>query len=229
MKNKKIIVVSLGGSLIIPYDVNYPYLKKFKRIILRHLNNYKIVIVCGGGGLARKYIRAIKKEGGDIHHQSLAGINATRANARFLSYFFGFEPRWGIPHKMRVLKKYLRKRSLVICGGLEYKPDQTSDSTSANIAAKLKGEFVNLTDVPGLYNKNPKKNKNAKLIPKISWEDFDKIAEKLKYEPGQHFVLDQNASKIIKKEKIKTYIMKSPEALDKFLRGKKFTGTVIED
>lgn len=224
---KKTIVISLGGSQIIPDKVNYPYLKEFKKIILKNLKKYKIVIVCGGGSLARNYIEAIKKENLGLYPQSLAGISATRTNARFLSYFFGFEPEWGVPHKMRILKKYLKKRNLVICGALEYKPDQTSDSTAAQIASKLNSEFVNLTDVSGLYNKDPKKHKGAKLIQKISWEDFDKIVKKINFKPGQHFVLDQKASKIIKNKKIKTYIMKNPQDLDNFLNEKRFLGTTI--
>lgn len=224
----KTIVISLGGSEIIPDDVNYKYLEEFKKVILKQLKNYKIVIVCGGGSVARKYIEAVRKSGGNLFHQALVGINATRANARFLSYFFGFDPEWGIPHKMRILKKYLRKRNLVICGALEYRPDQTSDSTAATIASKLDADFVNLTDVAGLYDRDPKKFRNVKLISRISWEDFDKIVKKIKFKPGQHFVLDQTASKIIKSEKIKTLIMKNVKELDKFFRNEKFTGTVIE-
>ncbi len=224
----KVIVISLGGSEIIPDGVNERYLRDFKKVILRNTKEKKIVVVTGGGSLARKYIDAIKGEGGNFFHQALAGINATRANARFLSYFFGFDPEWGIPHKMSTLKKYLRKRNLVICGALEYKPEQTSDSTAAQIASHLDADFVNLTDVKGLYDKDPKKFRGAKMISKISWKDFDKIASKIKFKPGQHFVLDQNASKIIRSKKIKTIIMKEVLELDKFLNNKKFTGTVIE-
>ena len=224
---KKVIVISLGGSLIIPGGVNYKYLKEFKKIILKHLKGYQFVIVCGGGSLARNYIRAIEKEKGSVYYQSLAGISATRVNARFLSYFFGLDPKWGIPHNMRILKKYLRKRGIVICGGLEYREDQTSDSTSAEIALRLGAEFVNLTDVLGLYTRNPKEFKDAKFIPEISWKSFHSRAIKMGFKPGQHFVLDQSASKIIMKNKIKTYIMKSSKELDNFLKNKKFKGTTI--
>ena len=225
---KKTVVISLGGSQIIPGEVNHTYLKKFKDIVLKHRKKYNIVVVCGGGSLARKYIKAIQKESGDLFHQSLAGINATRANARFVSYFFGYDPKWGIPHEMKTLKKYLRKRSLVICGALEYKPNQTSDSTAALIAKNLKADFVNITNIKGLYDKNPEKNKNAKFIQNISWKEFNSMAQKLKFKPGQHFVLDQTASKIIKKNKIKTLIIKEVKELDNFLNNKKFVGSVIE-
>ncbi len=225
---RKMIVLSLGGSLIIPDNINTEYLKKFKKVILKNKKNYKFIIVCGGGNIARKYISALKIVGMNSLFQSYAGISATRTNARFMSYFFNQDQKRGIPKKMREVKKYVRKHSVVFCGALEYRPNQTSDSTAAEVARAFKCEFINLTDVAGLYDKNPKEFKNAKLVKEISWEDFDKIVEKLSFYPGQHFVLDQTASKIIKANKINTYILgKDMTQLDNLLNGKKFIGTTI--
>lgn len=225
---KKVVVLSLGGSLIIPENVDYEFLKKFKKTILKNIHKCKFVIVCGGGSIARKYIFALEKEGMNETFQSFAGISATRMNARFMSYFFHQDQARGIPHKMSELKKYIKKFDIVFCGALEYKPRQTSDSTSAEIAKEFKTIFVNLTDVQGLHDKNPKKFKNAKFISKISWKNFDKMANKLKFKPGQHFVLDQRASKLILKYKIPTYILgKDMKQLDNLLNGKEFKGTKI--
>lgn len=226
---KKVIVLSLGGSLIIPNDVNFAYLSKFKKIILKNSKNYKFIIVCGGGSIARKYIYALRKAGLNHMFQGFAGIAATRMNARFMSYFFKHDQEKGIPHKLSELKEDISKSNIVFCGSLEYASKQTSDSTSAQIAGFFKCEFVNLTNVHGLYDKNPSEHKDAKLIPKISWNEFDKIANKIKYQPGQHFVLDQTASKTIKKNKTTTYILgKDINQLDNLLNGKKFIGTRIE-
>ena len=225
---KKVIVLSLGGSLIIPDQIDIKYLKEFKKIILKNTRKYKFIVVTGGGSIARKYISALRETGMNETSQSFAGISATRMNARFMSYFFHQDQERGIPHKMKELKKYIKKFEVVFCGALEYKPHQTSDSTSAQIAKTFKCNFINLTDVPGLYTKNPKEFKDAKLIPEISWEGFDKIVNKIKFKPGQHFVLDQSASKIIMKNKITTYILgKNMKQLDNLLNGKKFKGTRI--
>ena len=225
---KRVIVLSLGGSLIIPNEINIPFLKEFKRIILKNTDKHKFVIVCGGGNIARKYINALKKVGMKETFQSFAGISATRMNARFMSYFFNQNQEIGIPHKMKELKKYVKKFDVVFCGALEYKPNQTSDSTSAEIAKKFKTIFINLTDVTGLHDKNPKEYKDAKFIPKISWKNFNKLVNKIKFKPGQHFVLDQTASKIIMKNKIITYILgKDMAQLDNLLKNKKFKGTII--
>jgi uridylate kinase len=225
---KKVIVISLGGSLIVPEEVEADFLNEFKKTILKNTLRNKFVIVCGGGSVARKYIFALRKYGINEKLQSFAGISATRMNARFMSYFFNANQKYGIPHSMRVLKKYLKKQDIVFCGALEYKPNQTSDSTAVEIAKKFRTIFINLTDVQGLYSKNPKENKNAKLIPKISWKEFYKMANKLKFKPGQHFVLDQTAAKGIMEDKIITYILgKNMSQFDNLLKNKKFKGTII--
>jgi len=226
---KRVIVLSLGGSLIIPENVDEKYLKEFKKIILKNTKKYKFIIACGGGSIARKYISALKKAGFNERFQSLSGISATRMNARFMNYFFKMEPEKGIPHTKSTLKKYLKKRDVVFCGALEYNPNQTSDSTAAQIARSYKTIFINLTNVKGLYDKNPKKYRNAKFIKEISWKNFDKKANESKYHPGQHFVLDQTASKIILENKIPTYIIgKDMKQLDNILNSRKFTGTLIK-
>jgi len=227
---KKVIVLSLGGSLIIPNNVNIKYLKEFKKVILKNTKKYKFVIVCGGGSVARKYISALKESKINEKLQSFSGISATRMNARFMNYFFKINPEHGIPHTMKVLKKYIKKQDIVFCGALEYKPNQTSDSTSAGIAKYFKTIFINLTNVKGLYDKNPAKYKNAKFIKEISWKEFDDMANKMKFKPGQHFVLDQTASKIIMENKIPTYIIgENMKELDNLLHNKKFKGTVINN
>lgn len=227
---KRLIVISLGGSLIIPDNVNTKFLQQFKKTIFKHTSKYKFIIVCGGGSLARKYISSLETQGLNSTFQSLAGIASTRTNARFMSYFFKQNPEKGIPHKLKQINKYLKKQDIVFCGALEYKPNQTSDSTSAEIAKAYKTEFINLTNIKGLYTDNPKTNKKAKFIPKISWKEFHKLSNKSKFKPGQHFVLDQTASKIIMQHKIKTYILgQNIKNLDNLLKGKKFIGTVIED
>ncbi len=227
--SKKIIVISLGGSLIIPDSgIDIKFLKEFKQIILKHSGKkYKFIIVTGGGSIARKYISALNISGISEKLQSMIGISSTRTNARFMSYFFNQNQEEGIPQRMNTVKKYIEKRNIVFCGALEYKPNQTSDATSVEIASHFKTIFINLTDVPGLYNKNPKEYKDAKFIPSISFQDLQKMIPKT-YKPGQHFVIDQTAAKLILKNKIKTYILgKDLTQLDNLLNKRRFKGTVI--
>jgi len=226
---KKVIVLSLGGSLIIPDEIDNKYLKEFKKVILKNTKKYKFIVACGGGSIARKYISALKKLGMNERFQSFSGIGATRMNARFMNYFFGIDPEKGIPGSKATLRKYLRKRDVIFCGALDYQPNQTSDSTAAQLARNYKSIFINLTNVKGLYDKNPKKYKDAKFIKEISWEEFNKKANESKYHPGQHFVLDQTAAKIIMEEQIPTYIIgQDLKQLDDILRNKDFKGTLIK-
>lgn len=226
---KKVIVLSLGGSLIIPDEVDAKFLKDFRKIIMKHTKKYKFIIVCGGGSIARRYINALRETGMNEIFQSFAGISATRMNARFMSFFFGQNQERGIPHTMSELSHYVKKFDVVFCGALEYKPHQTSDSTSSQIARHFKTDFINLTNVPGLYDKNPKKHKDAKFISEISWKGLHALANQSKFKPGQHFVIDQTASRIIMQNRITTYILgKNLNNLDNLLNGRKFTGTVVE-
>ena len=224
---RKIIVMSLGGSLIVPDEINTPLLNKFKQVIKKNLNKYKFVIVCGGGSIARKYIKALREQGKSEYLQSMSGIAVTRMNARFMTYFFGKDANQGIPHDMKHIASLLRRRKIVFCGALRYKPDNTSDGTAASLAGFLNCEFINITDVKGVYTSNPKTHKNAEFLKNVSWKQFNEMASKIKFKAGQHFVLDQNASKIIMKNKVPTYIIGDLGDLDRILSGKSYKGSLI--
>jgi len=226
-----VIVLSLGGSMIIPKDIHVKFLREFKKILLRNTRKFKFVVVCGGGSTAREYISGLEKE--DLpkktFFQGLLGIASTRLNARFMTYFFNEDANKGIPHDMEEIKNLLRIYDIVFCGALRYAKRETSDGTSAKLARFFKTEFINMTNVKGLYDKNPAEFKNAKFIPEISWKNFYKLATKETFKPGQHFVLDQSAAKIIKKYKIPTHIIGSdPHQIENIILGKEFIGSKIE-
>ena len=226
---KRVFVLSLGGSLIVPSQgINNDFLGEFKSAIKKLSRNNKFVIVCGGGSVARVYIDSLRKAGISEYLQSLIGISITRTNARFVSYFFDREPDDGIPHDMKHVDRLLNKNDIVFCGALRYADDQTSDSTAAKLASFLNAEFVNLTNVSGLFTSDPRKNKNAKLISKISSRDLHKMASSIKFSPGQHFVIDQKASKIIMNKKVKTFIIGSDvKNFVNLINGKEFIGTEV--
>ncbi len=219
------IVISLGGSVIVPNKVDYKFLKKFKKVI-EEIKNNKVVIVTGGGSIARKYIEALRKEKINEKILCLIGIKTTKLNAMLVSNFL--KANILIPGSINQIKKLLSKKNIVVTGALGYHFKMTSDGTAAGIAKEIKADyFINITNVKGLYNKNPKKFKDAKFIPRISFKDFNKILNKIKFKAGQNFVLDQSAAKVISKYKIKTIIIKDIRNLIKIVNNKKFIGTVI--
>jgi len=231
-----VIVLSLGGSLIVPKNIDVEFLARFRKVLLKNRKRYRFVVVCGGGSTARNYIKGLEgmkgmKGVGDrkkVYFQSLLGISSTRMNARFMTYFFGKDANRGIPHDMQSVKDSLRRNDIVFCGALRYAMNQTSDSTAVKLARFLGCDFVNLTNVKGLYEKNPKKFRKAGFIPEISSKDFLKKARAIEFHPGQHFVLDQTAAKIVDKYGVKSFILgEDMENLDRFLNGKHYVGTVI--
>lgn len=224
----KIVVISLGGSLIVPEGINFEFLERFKKEIERNYSKCRFVVVCGGGSVARKYINALRKDGKSEREMSLAGIRATRMNALFLMQFMGKSANKSLPGDMTDVENELRRNNVVVCGALRYADDETSDGTAAKLAHHLNCEFINMTNVKGLYSADPRKDKNAKFIPKISWKDFEKMALKIKFKPGQHFVLDQMAAKTIRKYSVSTYIINDKKGnITKIINGKNFIGTLV--
>lgn len=223
-------VISLGGSLIIPDEINHKFLFKFSAIIKEIIKRGdSIVIVCGGGSIARKYISVVNSLKVNEDFSSLVGIECTKTNAALVaSYFKKFHL---IPNSLADVDKELRKDKLAVCGALGFQPKMTSDGDASQIAAHIKADYlINLTNVDGLYNKDPKQW-GAKFIPAVSFSDFDKIISQIDFKAGQHFVLDQFAAKIIMREKIKTAILNGSdlENIKKFFNDEKFRGTVISE
>jgi len=227
---KKVIVISLGGSLIIPDKINEKFLESFKKTIEKNKKNYSFVVVCGGGKTARNYIGGLENQiiQNRDYFQSLLGIASTRLNARFMAYFFGEDANETLPNSMKEIKNLLKKNEIVFCGALRYSKNETSDATASKLANYFNSEFINLTDVPGLFDKNPKKYKNTEFIHEISHKEFLKMAKKISFKPGQHFVLDQKSARLIKKYNVKTYIIGTDmKNLDNILNKKHFVGTII--
>jgi uridylate kinase len=226
---KRVVVLSLGGSLIVPNEIDLDFLRKFRDVIKNNVNKFKFVVVCGGGSVSRKYIKALKDDGKNEYLQNLIGISITRTNARFMTHFFGKDANEGIPHDMKHIENLLKKNDIVFCGALRYAPDQTSDTNAVKLAHYFKTDFINLTNVKGLYDKNPNTDKSAKFIPRATIEEFSKIAMSVPQKPGMHAPVDHSAMKLIKKHKIRTIIIgRDAKQFDNFLNAKPFEGSIIE-
>lgn len=222
------MVISLGGSLIVPEKINFEFLRKFRAMLRKNYKNWRFVVVCGGGSIARKYIQLLKENKASEKELSMAGIRITRMNAITMIELFGKEANDILPMNMQEVKNNLRKNKIVICGALRYAQKSTSDGTAAKLAHFLKSDFINMTNVKGLFSDNPITNPKARFIPYETWKQFESRALRRKYHSGQHFVLDQKAAIMIREYKIKTYIIgKDIRNIDKILKNKKFTGTLI--
>jgi len=214
---------------MIPNTINTDFLDQLKKTLRKHYKEYKFVLVCGGGAIARTYIQALRHEHKSEKELSLAGIRVTRMNALLLMQYFGKEVNSMLPKTMKDVENNLKKNNVVICGALRYAPKSTSDGTAAKLAHLLKAIFINITNVPGLYTEDPKKNPKAKFIAHESWKAFEQRAKKMKYTSGQHFVLDQQAATLIRKYHIPTFIIgKDMNNFERCLTNKSWKGTRIQ-
>ncbi|MDP2925181.1 MAG: UMP kinase [Nanoarchaeota archaeon] len=228
---KRVVVISLGGSLIVPDEINMNLLDKFKKILEKNSKKNKFIVVCGGGNTARTYIKGL--DHGEIKNsfylQCLFGLEATRFNAKFMAYFFGNQANSYLPKDISDIENLLKKNNYVFCGALRMNKGETSDATAARLARYFNTIFINLTNVKGLYDQDPKRYPKARFIPEISHKEFYKKAKKIVFKPGQHFILDKKAAKIIKKYNTYTYIL-GPDMknLNNLLNNRHFVGTIID-
>ena len=59
---KKLFVISLGGSLVVPDEVSVKFLADFKRLVENETRKgSRFIIITGGGAVARHYGSALLK------------------------------------------------------------------------------------------------------------------------------------------------------------------------
>jgi len=119
-ENHEIIVISLGGSLIVPKKIDWKFLKKFRKLIVKEIKKGKrFVIITGGGYAAREYIQAAGKTAPITKDdQDWLGIHATRMNAHLIKTIFRkyAHPRINKnPHtKENLMKHFAKKEGLMV-------------------------------------------------------------------------------------------------------------------
>src|SRR3989338_866467 len=224
---QKTIVLSLGGSLICPEDYDFDFLKKFKNLIEKFIKkDYKFIIICGGGKLARNF-QEIASKSSKLDNEELdwLGIYATKINAHIVKSIFDECSEEFVVSNPN--KKINFKKNVLIASG--WKPGCSTDYDAVMIA-KIFGVngVINLSNVDFVYDKDPKKNRDAKKIEKMNWSNFIKIIGS-KWTAGLNVPFDPVAAKEAKKSKMKVSIIgKDLNNLKDLLDGKKFKGTVIE-
>lgn len=229
----KIKVLSVGGSIIIPktgFDI--VFLKKFHQLILSRVKKgEKFVLVIGGGATCRAYQSALK-QAVKVSDRDLdwLGIYTTWYNAEFVRLLFGKYAHSEViknPISKLVTSK-LVTRPVVIAGG--WKPGCSTDKDAVLLAKNFSAkEVINLSNIEYVFDKDPKKFKNAKKIAKISWRDFRKNIVGYKWFPGKNAPFDPIAAGLAEKLKLKVCILKGTDLKEvkKVLEGKKFRGTII--
>ncbi len=227
-KNKPVIVISLGGSLIVPDGgVDVDFLSRFRDLISREIKKgSRFIIVTGGGRTARRYIDAARRLG-FLHADDLdwLGIHATRINAHLIRTMFR---RHANPVVLKdPTRKIVWKEPILVASG--WKPGRSSDHV-ATMLAKLYGAklVLNLSNIAYLYTRDPRVFKNVEPICEITWPAFRKMVG-TKWDPGASLPFDPIAAKLAEKAKIKVILVdgRNVENLKLLLSGRGFEGTVI--
>ena len=127
---------------------------------------------------------------------------------------------------MTEVKNAVDSGLIVVTGGLH--PGQSTNGTAALIAEKIKAEeFLNATDVDGIYDSDPNKNKKAKKFARIDIKDLRNLLVREDSMAGGYDLMDIVALKVIERSKIQTRIIDAEiKTIEKALNGK-HVGTEI--
>jgi len=170
------------------------------------------VVVAGGGKFARHYISTARSFGSDEASLDILGIEVSRLNARLLILALGDQAYPAVPEDLEQVSKAVTTNRIVVTGGLH--PGQSTNATAALIAEKVKAfKFLNATDVDGIYDSDPNKNKVAKLFHEITVKKCIDLLGSEDSAAGAYDLMDIVALKVIERSKIPTVVVKSDPAV----------------
>jgi uridylate kinase len=231
MKKRETIIVSLGGSLIVPEEIDWRFVRNFKKVIEEKIKEgYKFIIITGGGKLARKYQEAsLKICNLTDEDRDWIGIHATRMNAHFIRTIFRKNAHQRINKNPNDLEDFYNfKEDILVAAG--WRPGFSTDYDAVLLAKYFKiKKVINLSNIDFVYDRDPKKFPDAKKLKDISWKNFRQMIGS-KWDPGMNVPFDPVASKTAEELQLEVAIMngRSLKNLENYIEGKPFKGTVIK-
>lgn len=224
------IIVSVGGSLIVPNSIDIQFLSSFKKIILEEIAaGKKFVIITGGGRTARAY-----QEAGNTvtplsaDDQDWLGIHATRLNAHLLRAVFYREAHPKIITDP-IHDTLPGNADIVIAAG--FRPGASTDLRAVEIAERLGAKkLANLSNIDFVYDKNPKEFPDATPLPKVSWSTFRTLIPD-HWDPGLSSPFDPVAATRAEELSLEVAIINGEhiEEFKKYIEGAPFQGTIIDN
>ena len=216
-----VVVMSVGGSLINPGEINIAFLERLKAFVVSRPE--KFIIITGGGAPARQYSKAAKELGLSPLSWDFVGIAATMLNGELVRQLFGVSSKV----LQRPRKVELRK-VLVGCG---WKPGCSSDY-EAVLWAKLYSVklIVNLSNTDYVFTKDPKKFPDAVPLKHVSWSNYEKMITS-EWTAGLNTPFDPIATRVAHRAKLKVAVINGQklEELGKCLDDRDFIGTVLSN
>lgn len=209
--NKKRILLKLTGELFGNKDRAISLLESkeiAKKIIKLKKIGIDLAIVIGGGNIfrgrevgAEKFDRAVADNMGMLAtiinglslQESLEGLGAKTRMLTAIEM-----PKVAEPFYRRRALHHLEKNRIVIFSGGTGNPFFTTDTAAVLRACEINADYIlKATDVDGVYDKDPDKNKDAKMYKTISFKEV--IEKDLKVMDSTAFTLcrDNNIPLIV--------------------------------
>lgn len=223
-------VLSLGGSMVVPDEVDTAYLIELKRFLIGFLDTHelaRLVLVIGGGRPARQYQQAVKEVFPEAGSEELdwTGIYATRLNARMVKAILGTYCEDAVVEDPTSVESFTG-RVLVAAG---WKPGFSTDFDAVILAEQFGADFVvNMTNIEKVYTADPRTTPEAEPIDHMGWSDFLKLTGD-RWIPGKNTPFDPVAAKHAASIGLTVISAhgKNLENLDNILTGNPFIGTTI--
>ena len=224
---KKPIIISVGGSLLVPELIDIQFIQNLKLILENQIHKgERFILVTGGGKICRHYQAAIRT----FYPESpidadWIGIHVTRLNAMMIQNIFK-----GHAHKDLVGDPSIRydwNTPILMAAG--YEPGHSTDYDAVCLANTYGvKKIINLSNIDYVYDSDPRKNKDAKKIENMRWEEFLNVIPK-EWSPGLNSPFDPTASRLAKDSEIEVHMINGEhlERLVDSIEGRDFLGTKI--
>jgi len=226
------IIMSVGGSLIVPEEIDTDFLARFKMFVESDLaeSDRRYIIITGGGKTARKYQDAANTISGiDNEDLDWLGIHTTRLNAHlFRTIFKSYAHSAVITNPDDIVDVRVDERVVIAAG---YRPGASTDLRAVQMADLLGAKkLINLTNTDYVMTADPKTDPSAEKIDDMSWEDFLKLVPE-EWDPGLSTPFDPVAAREATENNIEVAAINGAHLneLKKYLNEEPFTGTRIHN
>lgn len=225
-----ITVISLGGSIIAPNDIDIPFVTAFSDVLRRFLNEdpaRKTILIVGGGGPARSYQQAYRTlvSNPKDSDQDWIGIMATRLNAELVRAVF--EDDCSTPVVTDPTADFAFSGRILVAAG--WKPGFSTDFDAVMLAERFGARrIINLSNIDKVYSADPKLDPTAVPIDHISWDDFTTLVGTA-WSPGKNTPFDPIATQKASELDLQVIAAGGRDLanIEKVLRGQEFSGTTI--
>ena len=221
------VVVSVGGSVLIPGDNDSIYIEKLAKMLREIASDVQIAIVVGGGKMSRYYSEVGRELGGTMYQLDELGIGITRVNAKLLTVALGDIANSDIPLKAEECASMSAPGRIVVMGGTE--PGHTTDAVASMIAKNLNADrIVNASNVDAVYSDDPRKNPEAKRFSRMTIQELKDVVYD-DHDAGKSCVFDPLGVNIAMEEKIDLYMVngRDIDELRNAILGNEIKGTFV--